>query len=169
MRDVFTKGDAWYRSGDIFTRDAKGYYYFVDKLGDTFRWKGENVSALEVAQSISSFPGTKEAAVYGVAVPGCEGRAGMAAISIDAAFDLVAFSGYLKTRLPLYAQPLFMRVVRQLELTSTFRPKKFRLVSEGFDPNMIGDPLYFNNHKTGEFEAMGSELHKLIISGKVRV
>src|SRR5262249_59308320 len=80
LRDVFKPGDAWFRTGDLMRKDAAGFFYFVDRLGDTFRWKGENVSTSEVAEAITSFPGVADATVYGVAVPGADGRAGMAAV-----------------------------------------------------------------------------------------
>src|SRR5262249_49692508 len=79
LRDVFKRGDAWFRTGDLMRKDAAGFYYFVDRVGDTFRWQGENVSTAEVAEAIGAFPGVAEATVYGVAVPGLDGRAGMAA------------------------------------------------------------------------------------------
>jgi len=102
LRDVFKPGDAWFRTGDLLKRDARGYYYFVDRIGDTFRWKGENVSTTEVAETISAFPGVLEATVYGVAVPGHDGRAGMAAVVVDnvADFDLAGLRAALAERLP---------------------------------------------------------------------
>ena len=80
MRDVFAPGDAWFRSGDLMMRDADGYFYFIDRIGDTFRWKGENIATSQVAETVTTFEGVAEAAVYGVALPGHDGRAGMAAI-----------------------------------------------------------------------------------------
>ena len=85
MRDVFEPGDAWFRTGDLMQRDERGYFYFVDRIGDTFRWKGENVATSEVSEAICAFPGIREATVYGVAIPDTDGRAGMAAIVIDVA------------------------------------------------------------------------------------
>ena len=88
LRDVFEPGDAWMRSGDLMRKDARGYYYFSDRLGDSFRWKGENVSSFEVAQVLAACPGVRDANVYGVEVPGFEGRAGMAALAVGDDFDL---------------------------------------------------------------------------------
>ena len=83
LHDVFKKGDAWFRTGDLMRRDDHGYFYFVDRIGDTYRWKGENVATSEVAEALSTVPGIREANVYGVSVPGMDGRAGMAALVVD--------------------------------------------------------------------------------------
>ena len=95
LRDVFERGDAWYRTGDLMRADAGGYFYFVDRIGDTFRWKGENVATSEVAAAITAFPGITEATVYGVPVPGTEGAAGMAALVVDGTLDLAEFRKHL--------------------------------------------------------------------------
>ncbi len=100
LRDVFAPGDAWFRTGDLMRRDEQGYYYFVDRIGDTFRWKGENVATSEVAAAITAFPGVIEANVYGVAVPGADGRAGMAELVCAGPIDLAAFREHLAQRLP---------------------------------------------------------------------
>ena len=110
LRNVFEKGDAWYRTGDLMRRDARGFFYFVDRIGDTFRWKGENVATSEVAAAIVAFPGIIEATVYGVAVPGTEGAAGMAALVVDGAFDFSQLRKHLARVLPSYARPLFLRI-----------------------------------------------------------
>lgn len=145
LRDVFAKGDAWFRTGDLMRQDAEGYFYFVDRIGDTFRWKGENVSTGEVADRLADAPGVLEANVYGVAVPGQDGRAGMAALTVDDAFDLVAFHAHVEQSLPPYAQPLFIRLQRQIETTGTFKYRKVDLVADGFDPGKVRDPLYFRH------------------------
>ncbi|MBV8850207.1 MAG: long-chain-acyl-CoA synthetase, partial [Methylobacteriaceae bacterium] len=144
MRDVFRKGDAWFRSGDLMKKDESGYFYFVDRIGDTFRWKGENVSTTEVAECITTFPGVFEATVYGVQIPGNDGRAGMAAIVPEnvAAFDIAALREHLKAHLPDYARPMFLRLQDHLEITGTFKPRKLDLVADGFDPTRTGDTLY---------------------------
>ncbi len=133
LRDVIRKGDAWFRAGDLMRRDERGYFFFVDRVGDTFRWKGENVATSEVSETITGFPGVREANVYGVAVPGTEGRAGMASLVVDdpAAFDLVGFSAFLASRLPAYAVPVFLRFATRLAVTGTFKQRKIELVSEG--------------------------------------
>jgi fatty-acyl-CoA synthase len=141
LRDLFAPGDAWMRTGDLMRRDREGFYYFVDRVGDTFRWKGENVATSEVAAALSAAPGVKEAVVYGVAVPGADGRAGMAALAIDGALDLEAIAR-AASALPRYARPLFLRLAPVLEATATFKPVKRALAAEGFDPAMVVDPLY---------------------------
>jgi fatty-acyl-CoA synthase len=144
LRDVFRKGDAWFRSGDLMKKDERGYFYFVDRIGDTFRWKGENVSTTEVAETITTFPGVLEATVYGVQIPGSDGRAGMAAIVPEnmASFDLAALRDHLKAHLPEYARPMFLRLQDHLDITGTFKPRKLDLLSDGFDPARTGDPIY---------------------------
>ena len=145
LRDVFEKGDAWFRSGDLMREDADGYFYFVDRIGDTFRWKGENVSTMEVAEIIGSFPGIREANVYGVEVAGREGRAGMAAIVCAPGLDLAALRAYVAARLPDYARPLFLRICETIEVTATFKQKKIGLAREGFDPDGIADEMFFDD------------------------
>jgi fatty-acyl-CoA synthase len=145
LRDVFEKGDAWFRTGDLMRQDAEGYFYFVDRIGDTFRWKGENVSTGEVADRLAEAPGVLEANVYGVAVPGHDGRAGMASLTVDDGFDLAAFHAHVEACLPSYAQPLFIRLQRQIETTGTFKYRKVDQVADGYDPSKVKDPVYFRN------------------------
>src|SRR5256885_2511728 len=131
LRDVFAEGDAWYRTGDLMRQDDQGFFYFVDRVGDTFRWKGENVSTGEVTAVITACPGVSDAVVYGVGVPGTEGRAGMAAVVVAAQFELAALRRHLQA-LPAYARPLFIRIVPSIELTGTFRLKKSELARQGY-------------------------------------
>lgn len=167
LRDMFKPGDAWFRTGDLMRRDARGYFYFVDRIGDTFRWKGENVSTTEVAEAISTFPGIREAIVYGVAAPGYEGRAGMAALVVDniAEFDLDALRAHIEKALPSYARPLFLRFRTELEATGTFKPKKSALVAEGFDPAEIEEPLFFDDRAARLYRRLDAALYKAIVSG----
>ncbi|HEV2703097.1 MAG TPA: long-chain-acyl-CoA synthetase [Steroidobacteraceae bacterium] len=134
LHNVFVAGDAWYRTGDLMRRDEQGFFYFVDRVGDTFRWKGENVSAAEVSGIVAACPGVSDAAVYGVQVPGTEGRAGMAAIVTRPGFDLKLFRDHLSLRLPDYARPVFVRIVPAMQLTGTFKLSKQSLMTDGFDP-----------------------------------
>jgi len=167
LRDLFQKGDAWFRSGDLMRRDAKGYYYFIDRIGDTFRWKGENVATTQVAETISTFPGVQEALVYGVAAKGYEGRAGMAALVVKdmAGFDLEGLRAHLESALPAYARPLFLRFRHELDATGTFKPKKSALVAEGFDPGLIDEPLFFDDRLGRSYRRLDSDLYAAIVSG----
>jgi fatty-acyl-CoA synthase len=144
LRDVFQKGDRWYRSGDLLRCDEDGYFYFVDRIGDTYRWKSENVSTQEVAEALGGFPGLEIANVYGVRVPGAEGRAGMAALVLRDrdGFDGAAFFAWVEARLPAYAAPLFVRLAPEPDVTSTFKLRKVDLQREGYDPALVRDPLF---------------------------
>jgi fatty-acyl-CoA synthase len=169
LRDVFVTGDAWLRTGDLMRRDASGYFYFVDRIGDTFRWKGENVSTTEVAAAISEFCGVLDATVYGVAVPGREGRAGMAAIVVTKDFELGAFHRHLVERLPDYARPLFLRICRAIETTGTLRPKKQHLFGQGYNPAGTIDPIYFNDRTRAAFVPLDETLYRGLQSGDARL
>jgi fatty-acyl-CoA synthase len=144
LRNVFTTGDAWYRSGDLLRRDADGYHYFVDRIGDTFRWKSENVSTQEVAEALGGFPDLQVANVYGVKVPGTEGRAGMACLVLGSPdrFDGGAFYQFVAERLPRYAMPQFLRLSSEADMTSTFKLRKVDLQRAGYDPGRVKDPLF---------------------------
>jgi fatty-acyl-CoA synthase len=149
LHDVFEKGDAWFATGDLMRTDADGYFYFVDRIGDTYRWKGENVSTNEVAERLMGCPGVEEANVYGVEVAGAEGRAGMAGLVVGPEFDIKVFGDGVIHELPPYAQPVFVRVLPALEITGTFKTRKMDLVADGFDPGKIKGPLYFRDAKKG--------------------
>ena len=169
LRNVFVNGDAWFRTGDLMRRDESGYFYFVDRVGDTFRWKGENVSTTEVADTISAYPGVIEAVVYGVAIPGTEGRAGMAAVVVSEDFGLVAFRQHLAERLPEYARPLFLRIRGEIEMTATFKPKKQDLSREGYDPNITADVIYFDDRVRQAFVKLDAVLYERLQTGNVRL
>ena len=169
LHDVFEKGDAWFRTGDLMRKDERGYFYFVDRVGDTFRWKGENVSTSEVADVINTFPGVADANVYGVTVVGRDGRAGMAAIVCDGQCDLDALHGHLRANLPDYARPLFLRIQLKIEVTGTFKQKKIDLVREGFNPAATSDPIYFNDPKAQAFVRLDPALYRSIESGEIRL
>src|SRR6184192_3177738 len=144
VRDAFARGDAWFRTGDLLRQDADGYYYFVDRIGDTFRWKGENVATQEVADVLCGAPGVTEANVYGVEVPGEDGRAGMAALVLagGARFDGAALHARAERHLPAYARPAFVRLVSEMDVTGTLKQRKLALAAEGYDPARVTDPLF---------------------------
>jgi fatty-acyl-CoA synthase len=165
VRDAFEPGDAWVRTGDLLRKDERGYFYFVDRVGDTFRWKGENVATSEVADAICAFPGIKDAMVYGVAIPGSDGRAGMAAIVADPHVDLPALRSHLIDRLPDYARPVFLRIRRDLPITTTFKHTKHSLAREGCNPSATGDPLYFDDRDREQFLPLDKALYERIWCG----
>ena len=168
LRDVFRRGDAWFRTGDLLRRDRLGYFYFVDRVGDTFRWKGENVSTTEVAEAIAGAPGVLEATVYGVDVPHHEGRAGMASLVTGPDFSLQFLDEHLARSLPAYARPLFLRLADTLAVTGTFKPRKMDLVTAGFDPLKYLGPLYFRDHEAG-YVPLTAELFQRIVTGEARI
>jgi fatty-acyl-CoA synthase len=169
LHDVFEPGDAWFRTGDLMRRDEKGFFYFVDRIGDTFRWKGENVATSEVSNAICEFHGIKEANVYSVAIPGTDGRAGMAAIVVDGELDLQGLRDHLDARLPEYAWPMFLRIQQAMSVTGTFKYAKNDLVSDGYDPDVTADPLYFNAREQGAYVRLDKMLYDQIQSGAMRV
>jgi len=169
LRDVFSQGDSWYRTGDLMRRDESGFYYFVDRVGETFRWKGENVSTAEVLTALTASRGVLEGVVYGVAVPGSDGRAGTAALVVSADFDLAAFRADVALRLPAYARPVFLRILKSLQATGTFKPRKQDLMEAGFDPARIDDPLYFDDSRTGRYVPIDAKLFAAISAGTIRV
>jgi fatty-acyl-CoA synthase len=150
-------------------QDAQGYFYFVDRVGDTFRWKGENVATSEVAAVLSDIPGVLEVSVYGVAVPGQEGRAGMAALVTEPDFAPETIGQHINGRLPAYARPLFLRLSPTLEVTATFKHRKQTLVREGFDPSVIGEPIFWFNTDAQSYERLGAAHYTAIIEGDVRL
>ncbi len=169
LRNVFAPGDAWYRTGDLMRKDESGFFYFVDRIGDTFRWKGENVATSEVAAAISAFPGILETTVYGVAIPGCEGAAGMATLVPADALDLTALRKHLAQRLPAYARPLFLRIKDRIETTATFKHKTAELARQGYDPAATDDALYFDDPARRAFIQLDRALYERIQAGAVRL
>ena len=169
LRDVFAKGDSWFRTGDLMRRDKRGYFYFVDRVGDTFRWKGENVSTTEVEEAIGRFGGIAEANVYGVAVPGRDGRAGMAALVAGDNLNLTVLHEYLARQLPEYARPVFLRIRQDNDVTTTFKQKKVDLVKDGFDPGRTADPIYFSDPQRKAFVRLDGGLFADINAGRIRL
>jgi fatty-acyl-CoA synthase len=147
LRDVFVPGDVWYRTGDLMRRDKQGYFFFVDRLGDTFRWKGENVSTTEVEASLRQCTGIQDAVVYGVTVHGQEGRAGMAALIRSSDFQFDVFFQEIGEKLPEYARPMFVRLCDAFDITGTFKLNKVALQREGYTES--SDPVWIYQRQSG--------------------
>lgn len=156
------------RTGDLMRRDPDGFYAFVERIGDTFRWKGENVSTGEVAEVLRACPGVAEAVVYGVPVPGAEGRAGMALLNIDEGFDLNELARRLGT-LPPYSRPLFLRLAREVVTTETFKPKRRIYVEEGFDPKLVRDPIWVFDRDDEVYVLLDTSRYEAIRNGDLRL
>lgn len=171
IRDVFSKGDSYFRTGDLIRRDSKGYYYFVDRIGDTFRWKGENVSTMEVSEVLSAFPGVVDANVYGVEVPGKDGRACMVAMTLEdgVQLDPSKFAMYCRANLPSYSVPCFIRFITNINLTGTFKHQKVEYRTEGCDPTKVKDDMWWYNVAAAVFEKYGPEQYAAISAGKSKL
>jgi len=169
MKDVWNKGDMCFRSGDILVMDELGWLYFKDRAGDTFRWKGENVSTMEVEATISQVIGLRDCVVYGVEVPGAEGRAGMAAIpDPERKVDVSQMYAGMVDKLPAYARPIFLRFVDEIDLTATFKLKKRDLQKEGFNPETVKDKMYMMDSKSKTYLPLTQEMYNNIVNGNTR-
>lgn len=162
-----TIGDMFFRTGDILRYDADGYFYFGDRVGDTFRWKSENVSTAEVSEVLSVYPDCTEVNVYGVEIPGHDGRAGMAAIVAKNSMDWSKFAEYALKNLPRYSVPIFIRRVPELEMTGTFKQRKVELVKDGMDPGSIKDELLWLDGNS--YKPFGASEHQRVVSGKAKL
>jgi fatty-acyl-CoA synthase len=171
LRDVFEPGDAWFRSGDLLRRAADGYYFFVDRIGDTFRWKGENVSTEEVSRALDAFPPIVQSVVYGVEVPGAEGRAGMAALVLreSEALDAAALYRHVEHALPPFARPAFVRVAATLDTTATLKLKKAGLREAGWDPARCADPLWVRDDARRVYLPLTPERYASLAAGAARL
>ena len=169
LHDVFKKGDMWFHTGDLLWRDKEGYYYFADRIGDTFRWKAENVATNEVAAAITGFDGITQANVYGVPVPGYDGKAGMASLVADDNLNLAALYQHIEAVLPPYARPVFLRITSEADTTGTFKYKKTDLVKDGFDPANVKDALYMADIEAGKYIQLDAKVFERIKAEKVRL
>ena len=168
LADVFKRGDAFFATGDLMRQDRDGYFYFVDRIGDTYRWKGENVSTTEVAERLAAAPGVKEANVFGVRVGRLDGKAGMAALVAGPEFQIKELKARLDAELPDYAQPMFIRLQPAIETTGTFKYRKLDLAAEGFDPEQVREPLYYRSPEKG-YVKLTKATYAKIIAGEVRL
>ncbi|KAJ0181724.1 hypothetical protein K1T71_002446 [Dendrolimus kikuchii] len=170
VRNVFSYGDSAFISGDILVADELGYLYFRDRTGDTFRWRGENVSTTEVESAISRFAEQRDAVVYGVEIPNTEGRAGMCGI-VDTSntLDLDKLAKNIAKDLPKYAKPVFIRIMPNVDMTGTFKMRKVDLQKEGYDPSLVNDKLFYLEPKLDKYVPLGVEEYHKIISGQIRL
>ena len=168
LTDVFKKGDRYFRTGDIMRLDEMGYFYFCDRTGDTFRWKGENVSTVEVEGIMSRLFNLSDVVVYGVEVPGTEGRAGMAAIcNVD---DLPPnLYQELSHVLPAYAIPVFIRLISEADTTGTFKLQKVRYRKEGFDVGVVSDPLFVLNTHDKKYSPVDEDKYTQLMNKEIRL
>lgn len=167
LRNVFQAGDVWWASGDLLRCDEEGYCWFVDRIGDTFRWKSENVSTMEVGDALGDFNGLDAITVYGVQVPGHEGRAGMAALVLaeGARFDPAAFWELAVGRVPRYAAPLFLRLMDTPDMTGNYKLRKVDLQRQGFDQSEITDPLFLRDDSLGTYVPLTPEAVQRVLYG----
>ena len=171
FRNVFTKNDAWFNTGDLLMNLGYRHARFVDRLGDTFRWKGENVSTMEVEKIVNTVPQVAESSAYGILIPGTEGRAGMVSIvplNDQKGVDLAACAEIVNMRLPSYAVPIFIRFVKELKKTATLKIKKGDLKSEGFNPDLVNDPLYVMLPGEKVYQHLTPEVHRGIVDSEYR-
>lgn len=170
LEDVFKKGDKYFISGDLFKIHKKGYVSFVDRLGDTFKWKGEVVATNEVSDIISRFGAFEDCNVYGVTVKNTEGRAGMAALTLlpGMKLDLESFAAYVAENLAVYARPYFIRLSKEIDATSSFKQVKSNLQKDGFNPDLIKDPLYFLDSEKCSYIELTKSVHDDIERGVYR-
>ncbi|XP_052795945.1 long-chain fatty acid transport protein 2-like [Mya arenaria] len=156
LRNVVKEGDAFFNFGDLLSVDKDYFVYFRDRVGDTFRWKGENVATYEVSNILTKLSCIHDANVYGVEVPGSEGRAGMAAIHLEGNMQLTPkvlkdIFNHCKENLPNYSRPLFIRFPKEESVTVTHKQQKTQLRKDGFHPENIDDPLFYYNEAAGTY------------------
>lgn len=169
LRNGFKTGDCWFNSGDLVRDQGYAHIQFVDRVGDTFRWKGENVATTEVEGVLNQFDGVIEAVVYGVQVPNADGRAGMAALTLSAAFDGAALARHVCARLPAYAVPLFVRLRSAQETTATFKFRKLELKQQGFDPAQVDEPLFVLRDRSRGYEPLDAGIFAAIQGNELRL
>ncbi|XP_068168404.1 long-chain fatty acid transport protein 2-like isoform X1 [Antennarius striatus] len=171
LHNVHKKGDVYFNTGDLLSISEDSFIYFHDRVGDTFRWKGENVSSTEVADVVTMADCIEECNAYGVQVPGQEGRVGMAAVSLREGqkFDSTGVFENVEKFLPTYARPRFIRIKSSLEVTGTYKYMKSQLVKEGFNPNEIKDSLYLLEDKDKRYVPLTLDIFNSVISGKIKI
>jgi acyl-CoA synthetase (AMP-forming)/AMP-acid ligase II len=170
FRNVFIEGDMWVNSGDLLRDIGFRHAMFADRLGDTYRWKGENVSTEEMETVINTFDQVEYSCAYGVLIPGAEGRAGMISFIIkgDDEFNLDRFSEFVNDKIPTYAIPIFLRIKKEFATTATDKIQKVKLKQDGYNVNEIEDPIYILLPKSSKYEPLTKEIYEGILAGKYR-
>lgn len=170
MHNVLKDGDCYFNSGDLVCLAEKDYFSFVDRMGDTFRWKSENVSTNQVSNVVNRYGQMEDVNVYGVQVPGVEGRCGMAAIKLldGAVIDWASLGAFVCENLPSYARPYFIRLRDTIDATNSFKQMKTQLQKEGFDPSLISDPLYFLDPDSGAYVPLTQEIYTKIVNHTIK-
>jgi citronellyl-CoA synthetase len=169
--DAFEKGDRWFNTGDMLRNIGWGHHEFVDRTGDTFRWKGENVSTMEVEKIVNSFPQVEQSTAYGIKFGQGDGRLGMVAVrpfTKPDDFDLEGFGRLLSGSLPAYAVPLFLRLKTEFDMTPTHKIKKVDLREDGFDLTKIEDPMFVLLPGQDSYQPLTDAIAAEIIDGRYR-
>ena len=169
IKKVFMPWDEFFVTGDVVKVHPDQWVSFVDRSGDTYRWKGENVATKEVEIVLDECPGVSDVNVYGVKVPGQEGAAGMAAVVAEGDWDCAGASKFVMDNLPHYARPLFIRICPELPMTVTLKHQKFGLRKDGFDPTKIKDPLYFWDRHAEQYKPLDEDMYADIVGGNVKL
>jgi fatty-acyl-CoA synthase len=162
------RGDRWFRTGDLMKQDSEGYVYFIDRIGDTYRWKGENVSTAEVEQRLADAPGVREVIAYGVPVPNTRGQGRHGRPGRRRQIRRPAFADWVEQELPVYARPAFVRLIKSADTTGTFKYKKTDLVADGFDPDKVDGALYVRGGKSG-YTKLSDAARQAILNGETRL
>ena len=171
LRNVFEQDDAYFNTGDLVTFHEDNWVSFADRYGDTFRWKGENVSTLEVESIINNFANVEMSTVYGVEIPNSEGKAGMVSIKLyeNQNLDLTQFSQFASENLPKYAIPIFVRIKEGLEFTGTHKLRKVNLKKQGYDINKINDHIYFWSSDSNRYEVFDDEKYSNLMDNTLKI
>ncbi|XP_053573379.1 long-chain fatty acid transport protein 2 [Bombina bombina] len=171
LRNVFKKKDLYFNTGDLLMIDKEGFVYFQDRIGDTYRWKGENVATTEVADIVGMVDFIEEANVFGVPVPSHEGRIGMVSIILKEGktFNGKKLYAHIVDYLPSYARPCFVRIQKSMEVTGTFKQRKVGLVQDGFNPLTIKDPLYFLDDSVKTYKPMDLSIYNSILNKEIKL
>ena len=171
LRNVFKKDDAYLNSGDLLQLHEDHWISFADRLGDTFRWKGENVSTLEIESVLNNFPSVQMCNVYGVSIPNTDGKAGMATLKLyeKDSFDQDQFSKFVTENLAAYAKPVFLRIAVELEFTGTHKLRKVNLRKQGYNVEEIKDPLFFWDNSTKKYKVFDRTEYQNLLNDKLRL